>query len=31
LARYLVENKETTEMTVHISLKDRQLKFNYLV
>ena len=31
LARYLVENKETTEMTVHVSLKDRQLKFNYLV
>ena len=31
LARYLVKNKETTEMTVHVSLKDGQLKFNYLV
>lgn len=31
LARYLVENKETTEMTVQVSLKDRQLDFNYLV
>ena len=31
LARYLVENKETTEMTVHVSLKDGQLDFNYLV
>ena len=31
LARYLVENKETTEMTVHVSLKDGQLKFNYLI
>ncbi|MCY7039625.1 ATP-dependent Clp protease ATP-binding subunit [Streptococcus sanguinis] len=30
LARYLVENKETTEMTVHVSLKDGQLDFNYL-
>lgn len=30
LARYLVENKETTEMTVHASLKDGQLDFNYL-
>ena len=31
LARYLVKNKETTEMTVHVSLKDGQLDFNYLV
>ena len=31
LARYLVENKETTEMTVQVSLKDRQLDFNYWV
>ena len=31
LARYLVENKETTELTVQVSLKDRQLDFNYLV
>ena len=31
LARYLVENKETTEMTVYVSLKDGQLDFNYLV
>lgn len=31
LARYLVENKEKTEMTVHVSLKDGQLDFNYLV
>ena len=31
LARYLIENKETTEMAVHVSLKDRQLDFNYLV
>lgn len=31
LARYLVENKETTELTVQVSLKDRQLEFNYLV
>ncbi|EGF15538.1 ATP-dependent Clp protease ATP-binding subunit [Streptococcus sanguinis] len=31
LARYLVENKETTEMTVQVSLKDRQQEFNYLV
>lgn len=31
LARYLVENKEITEMTVQVSLKDRQLDFNYLV
>lgn len=31
LARYLVENKETTEMTVQVSLKDGQLDFNYLV
>ena len=31
LARYLVKNKETTEMTVQVSLKDRQLDFNYLV
>lgn len=31
LARYLIENKETTEMTVHVSLKDGQLDFNYLV
>ena len=27
LARYLVENKETTEMTVHVSLKDSILRF----
>ncbi len=31
LARYLVKNKETTEMTVQVSLKDGQLDFNYLV
>ena len=31
LARYLVENKETTELTVQVSFKDRQLDFNYLV
>ena len=31
LARYLVENKETTEMTVYVSMKDEQLDFNYLV
>ena len=31
LARYLIENKETTEMTVQVSLKDKQLEFNYLV
>lgn len=31
LARYLVENKETTELTVQVSLKDGQLEFNYLV
>ena len=31
LARYLVENKETTEMTVQVGLKDGQLDFNYLV
>lgn len=31
LARYLIENKETTEMAVHASLKDGQLDFNYLV
>lgn len=31
LARYLVENKGTTELTVQVSLKDRQLDFNYLV
>ena len=31
LARYLVENKETTEMTVHVSLKDGQLDFKYFV
>ena len=31
LARYLVENKETTELTVQVSLKDMQLDFNYLV
>ncbi|RSI07531.1 ATP-dependent Clp protease ATP-binding subunit [Streptococcus sanguinis] len=31
LARYLVENKETTEMTVQVGLKDGQLEFNYLV
>ncbi len=31
LARYLVENKETTEMAVQVSLKGRQLDFNYLV
>ena len=31
LARYLIESKETTEMAVHVSLKDRQLDFNYWV
>ena len=31
LARYLIESKETTEMAVHVSLKDGQLDFNYLV
>ena len=31
LARYLVENKETTEMTVQVGLKDGQLEFNYLI